>query len=292
MKHFSIIVTYEPNVQRLEMLCNSLIRQLSTVLIVDNSEYVSISNNQFEGCTILRNGENIGIAAAQNIGIEYAITEGADILTFFDQDSQITDDLIQELLIPFKKISNCVTAPVPINKGTGKEYPSHTINWLGWPKDIFSNGKVIPYQTDLVISSGLTVPKSVIQNIGRFDEDFFIDFVDIEWCLRCKRNKISIFIIPTAKMSHSIGDNDIIVGKIVCTRHSPQRTYYKVRNSFLILRKKAPFLFFLMQSTSAIFKNYLIMKNSENSELYFRYYKMGIRDGICGKRGKCSLNEK
>lgn len=282
-------MTYEPKIHYLELLCDALTRQSSTVVIVDNSEQVLLREISNQNCIIIRNGKNMGIAAAQNIGIQQALTEGADFLSFFDQDSEVENDLLAKLLVPFDDSFYCVTAPVPINKQSGKEYPSHKLNRIGWPKDVFSFGVSKPYKVNLVISSGLTVSREVIQYIGNFDEDFFIDFVDIEWCLRCYNQNIPILIIPTAKMNHSIGDHDFLIGKIACSLHSPERTYYKVRNSFLIMRKGAPFLFSVRQISSAIIKNFLILKKTKSKNMYLRYYFLGIRDGLVGKRGKVSL---
>ena len=45
-----------------------------------------------------------------------------------------------------------------------------------------------------------------------FDEDFFIDFVDVEWCLRCKKNKVAIFVVPDAVMEHEIGISSVKLG--------------------------------------------------------------------------------
>lgn len=289
MRHFSIIVTFEPEIQSLKLICEALTKQSSTVVIVDNSERVMLQEIPTSNCIIIRNGKNMGIAAAQNIGIRHALSEGAEFLSFFDQDSEIEDRLLEKLLTPFCEFLYCVTAPVPINRQSGEEYPSHRLNRLGWPKNIFSFGSSAPCEVTLVISSGLTVSKEIIQNIGSFDEDFFIDFVDIEWCLRCYKKNIPIFIIPTAKMNHSIGDHDFLIGKMVCSLHSPERTYYKVRNSFLIMRKGAPILFSVRQLASAIIKNLIIVKKTNNKKDYLRYYFLGIRDGFLGKRGKVNL---
>lgn len=286
MKHFSIIVTFKPNIHHLLSLCNSLIHQESTVVIVDNSNIDFFSDIVIEDCILFLNGQNLGVAAAQNIGILYAMKNGADVLSFFDQDSEVDNCLLEKLVLPIKLELSNITAPVPINKHTGKEYPSQMINRIGWPENIYSYGFDRPYKVDLVISSGITISKKIFQNIGLFDVDFFIDFVDIEWCLRCKKNRIPIFIIPTAKMNHSIGDKDIKIGRLVCSLHSPQRTYYKVRNSFLIMRKGFPFLFTFRQLSSALIKNLLVICKINNCKEYLKYYFLGIRDGIFGKVGK------
>lgn len=287
MNNFAIIVTYEPDINELSKLVNSIIGQNFNVILVDNSEINFLDDNfDIEGCKLLRNKQNLGIAYAQNIGIKNAILHGADIITFFDQDSVISDGLLSSLSEPLMKNRLYITAPVSIDRNTYIEYPSQVLNRFGWTSDIYSNKKNELVPVDIAIASGITTSSDVFKIVGFFDEDFFIDFVDIEWCLRAKRNGIQIYVIPGAIMEHSIGEKTISIGPIKFIKHSPMRTYYKVRNSILLFRKKIKFIFVVRQIIPAIIHNFILIFFVEKKMDYLRYYLKGIHHGLIGRTGK------
>ena len=186
------------------------------------------------------------------------------------------------------KDSSNIYAPTAIDKSTYREYPSIIFNKYGLPSKVYSNDLKELVITDLVISSGVTCSIKIFDLIGLFDEDLFIDFVDVDWCLRAKKAGIKIYIVPKAVMKHSIGTNVIKIGPIICVQHSPIRTYYKVRNSFLMLYKSDKILFSIKSIFIAITHNFLVSIYSNQKKEYFYFYFKGLIHGIRGKNGKFS----
>lgn len=282
-----IIVTYEPEMNNLKRLTKCVSEAGFIPIIVDNSEKEPVDKKQLHpGSQVLFLHGNMGIAAAQNAGIEKAQKLGAHVIGFFDQDSDADAELLRKLDNSLAVLGKCVVSPLALEKGTCKEYPVQRLNRIGYPKDVFVKGKEKPQQVDLVISSGMMMSAEVLQQVGMYDEDFFIDFVDVEWCLRCKKAGIPIFVIPDAVLLHKIGNENISVGEMNILVHSPIRTYYKVRNSFLLLYKKAGTIFTIRQILPALLHNFLLIFSVENKGSYFKYYFLGIIHGIFGVRGK------
>ena len=119
------------------------------------------------------------------------------------------------------------------------------------------------------------------------DEDLFIDFVDIEWSIRCKKNKIPIYIVPQAKMTHSIGEKSINFGIMRGFIHTANRSYYKVRNPFLLIRKShVPLILVIKEIVSALVHQFVCIFYVKNKSAYFRIYISAIIDGIKGVKGK------
>ena len=145
---------------------------------------------------------------------------------------------ITELEKYLEKNNSCVLCPLSIDRLNDLEYPSHRFNRYGIAKSVYCKNENKLIEVDIAISSGTTLTMDTFNKIGYYDEDFFIDFVDIEWCIRARKKNIPIFIAPDIKMYHSIGDNVIKTKLFTISSHSPIRTYYKVRNSFLLSRKK------------------------------------------------------
>ena len=282
-----IIVTYEPALEHL----SSLIKNVQTAgflpILIDNSEKHPLKKGMFLGeiQMIFMEG-NAGIAAAQNAGVLLAKKLGAELIGFFDQDSQADAELIQKLSDYTELYDGCVVAPLALEKDTLLEYPVQRLNNIGYPKDVYVKNAKRPQKVDLVISSGTMMSLQVLEKAGMFDEDFFIDFVDIEWCLRCKKAAVPIYVLPDAVLYHKIGNEVIDAGQMKITVHSPLRTYYKVRNSFLLLYKKVNVIFAFRQILPAVIHNFLLIFQEENKKEYLKYYLLGICHGVCGIKGK------
>lgn len=282
-----IIVTYEPELKQLERLTKCAEEADFIPVIVDNSEKDQVEPEWVsKNSRILLMHGNQGIAAAQNKGMEYAFSVGAEIIGFFDQDSTADAELIRTLSSFIEANGNCVAAPVALEKDTLKEYPVQRLNKIGYPYDVFVKDAEEATQADIIISSGMMTTLEVLRKVGNYDEDFFIDFVDVEWCLRCKKVGVPIYVLPEAVLFHKIGNESIQMDGMEITVHSPVRTYYKVRNSFLMLYKKAGFVFSIRQILPAVIHNFLLLFKVQNKKDYLTYYLKGILHGICGVRGR------
>ena len=285
---YSIIVCYNPQIDCVSELCFKLEESGSKIILVDNSRTSILSNsNTLAKYKVLSQLENVGIAKAQNLGIKYALENNADFITFFDQDSEIHTGFLDLLLAVLTPGIPCVSSPVFFDKNRGFEFPSYRLNMYGMPRKIFSASNGNPYPTDIVISSGTAATAITFKIVGLMDEDFFIDFVDTEWCLRCKAKRVPIWAVPKARMYHAVGERSINFGLIRAFVHSPTRSYYKIRNSLIFIRKPSvPFLLGLKEFLSAIFHHSIMFFFLDNKKEYLRNYFLAILHGFKGLVGK------
>lgn len=288
MNIFSIIVCYSPDLLALQKIVGKLIVSGCQIIIVDNSNPSIIGEsikNKF--CQIIQLSENAGIAKAQNVGIKTAIEQDADVILFFDQDSVIGDTFVSDLLSPIILGKPSVLAPVYFDKINGYEFPSMKVSFFGMLYKVYRDNKLGTYPVDVVISSGMAVTKETFEIVGLMDEDFFIDFVDTEWCLRCRNKNIEIKIVSAATMVHSIGEASKNFGFIKIFKHNPIRSYYQIRNSFIFLRKKHVPLFLGLKEIISLFLHHFVSVIFLNDRsTYLLNYFYGFRDGILGKKGK------
>lgn len=283
-----IIVAYEPNIEVLYRNIRIIIDCGYQAIIVDNSEktsFIAPKDMITDSLHIVSMQGNQGIAKAQNVGVEVANRLDCNIIGFFDQDSCLSMEMMAILVSGIKDNGYNIVAPVAMDCFARKEYPAQIVSRIGTAKDIFGLNKSDPYVVDIVISSGMFVNTNIFDVVGKFDESLFIDFVDIEWCMRCKKHGERIYVLPNAVMNHKIGEKNKKVGFITISVHSPYRTYYKVRNSLLMLRKGCPKLFAIRQILPAIIHN-VILLFGKNGKSYGKFYVKGIKDGILGKGGK------
>ena len=179
---------------------------------------------------------NIGIAAAQNEGLKFLISNKYDYVLFMDQDSIAPHNLVQGLLsdlefLRTKGVNVGAIGPRPINRQDNKAY-------IG----LIKKGKKITdglTEVSELISSASFIPVPNFEEVGLMDAKLFIDGVDHEWCWRAGYfTKKRFFISENNHLSHQLGEGDrsILFKKVAIP--TPFRTFYQYRNYFLLLRRK------------------------------------------------------
>jgi rhamnosyltransferase len=285
LRVFAIVIAYHPDLGALRRLCAQL-RQFAEVIVVDNSNLES-APHPIEFTYWHSMGGNAGIAAAQNAGICAALTKGADVLAFFDQDSAPNEQLLPSLVAALGQPPCGVAAPVCVDSRTGREYPPYNFNRWGWATPAPASGAITPVGVDLVISSGSVVEAGVFRQVGLMEESLFIDYVDLEWCIRCRRAGVSIRVVPSIIMSHLIGDQVVKNGFLTTFVHSPTRAYYRLRNAFLLLQLPHVPRFFVMHEIAAAMVHHLLQwPHSQDRMQHLQMGWRGLVDGLRGVRGK------
>ena len=287
MKVCCVIVCYRPDVPQLLELCESLRVDGSTVILVDNTEQPYLVDRQRPSdCEVITLGLNTGIAHAQNVGIAAATAAGGDVIVFFDQDSKIEPGFLLELVSPLYLGRPDIVSPLYFDDTSKVELPSVRLNRYGVARAVRRGDSSTPYPVDVVISSGTAATKEVFDVAGPFDEGLFIDFVDTEWCLRCRSRQISIRVVPSAVMHQRIGSKSISLGVATIFVHSPVRCYYQLRNCFHLFRKRhIPFLFALRETTSVFLSRALLLLFVGDRLAYVKAYFRALRDGAKGVTG-------
>lgn len=287
MKICCVIVCYRPTVSRLRRLCETLESDGSTVIVVDNTEPPFLVDRQLSsGCVLIRQGSNTGIAHAQNVGTAAALDAGADVVTFFDQDSMIEPGFLRALVAPLRAGTPDIVSPLYCDDASKVELPSVRVSRCGLATAVRRGASTIPYSVDVVISSGTAATKEVFHVAGTFDESLFIDFVDTEWCLRCRSKQIPIRVVPAALMQHRIGSKSIRLGVFTIFVHSPARCYYQIRNCFHLFRRRhIPFLFAARETVSVLLSRALLLLFVGDKSAYVRAYGRALRDGAKGVTG-------
>jgi rhamnosyltransferase len=281
----AIVVAYHPARDPFAELCRLLGRH-ADVIVVDNTPPAD-APAPVEGSLWLSMGRNAGIAAAQNAGIRAALANGAEIIAFFDQDSTPDAGLLPSLVAALGQPPRGVAAPVCVDMRTGHEYPPYRFNRWGWASPAPAAGLAAPVKADLIISSGSVVAAEVFEQAGLMEEAFFIDYVDLEWCIRCRQAGVPIQVVPSETMPHAIGNQVLENGPLTTFVHSPVRAYYRLRNAFLLIRMPhVPRLYVLHEVAAALVHHVLQWRHSQDRGQHARLGWRGLVDGLRGVRGK------
>ena len=226
------IVLYNPeeNVRRNIL---SISGQVDKLYVVDNSQNkneVLVSRiKELGNIEYIFLDENVGIGKALNVAAHKAIDDKFDFLITLDQDSYPPENMVDKLLEVSHKIPNVgVVSPVHANKFNTQK--TDETNWT----EKFD-----------VMSSGNLLNLKVFDKVGGFNEDFFIDFVDIEYYLKLHLQNYKIIQVNNCILLHEEGNiikRKLLFKDVYPYNHNPLRFYYKTRNR-LYLKQKYKHLF-------------------------------------------------
>lgn len=203
-------------------------------VVVDNSPEKNFDDNSIGNFHYIFNGENIGIAEAQNKGIRFLLNKKqCDYIVFLDQDSRIGRnyiDIITDTYIEIKSFEPnlALLGPTAINARSQEEYKS-----FFHPKEIIDN-IFIPQRE--IISSGSCVSVDVLKEVGTNLPWLFIDYVDFEWCWRANSMGYVCGTTPCVQIQHSVGQKEYYIGSYIIIISSPIRYFYQGRNYIKLLK--------------------------------------------------------
>jgi len=293
-----VLVTYNPNKDALQVVIQAVSDQVSNVFIVDNgsSNFSPDWFDKFEGCQIseklhvLPQEKNLGIAAAQNIGIKHAMKLEADFVLLLDQDSVPDSNMVEELISVMHQKSSegykiaAVGAHYVDERNTDRSSFSRLSGILLIKETCTFNG-IVP--TDFVISSGSLISLKTFHSVGYMNEALFIDQVDIEWGLRAKSLGYRSFGACNAVMAHSLGEDPLVFLGRKFLNHNPLRHYYIFRNAVWLISKKYVSIGWKLRFTMVILIRYLLYPLWVTPRFtYLKMMTLGIWHGLIGRMGK------
>ena len=221
-----VVVLYHPGEDLRENIA-SYADQVDILFAIDNSEgdtSVTASNLRvFDNVVHVANGRNLGVAAALNSGARLALERRCDYLLTMDQDSMATPGMVRSMLeIIASGGRNRVGIVAPFLVTRPGEKPDGTIDCR---------------EMQSVMTSGNLLDLRAYEAAGPFMEELFVDFVDIEYCLRLRSSGFRVFRANRAILEHRVGTLlrfRFFPRDLYLTAHSPLRKYYKTRNRFFV----------------------------------------------------------
>jgi len=291
----AVVVTYNPDAVLFRAVIARLNEQVNTIIIVDNH-----SNNIDEIEVAARNSaikfvvmpENMGIAHAQNVGVEYGIDQNSQYILFMDQDTILpngaVDDLYgmcRELEASGIKVGSIGHAYRDTHDGkikTAEKAKGHKL-----VKQVVNSESDALIETDYVIASGSLIPLLTLQDVGLMDEKLFIDLVDVEWGLRSLSCGYRNFQSLRKIMTHTLGSGRLKFFGRSISLHAPIRDYYFIRNSIFMIRRKYVGLAWKLYFCKRVVQFFVVFgffTCHKMARLYFM--ARGLTDGLLNRGGK------
>lgn len=276
----AVIVTYNPKEELIDNI-NRLLNQVNEIIIVDNSidskENIILDN--LKKVHIIKNNINLGIAKALNIGVKIAKDKKYKWIMTLDQDSLITENMIDIMMNTYNKLENkekiMIIAPRSVEKTFNK----------------FNDDKIEVEEVITEITSGNIVKSILFDKIGFFEEKLFIDLVDHEMCLRVNMAGLKIIKVNKAILLHSLGEtkyNNFLWKKVSTTNHSPVRRYYMARNRIYVWGKYEKNFPNWVRNDKKLFINEIIriILFEKEKRKKIKLIIKGIKDGLGGCFGE------
>lgn len=263
----------------------TIAEQVERMVVVDNaspSNMVTGLRNAGKtlGFYLIENSENLGIAEALNQGVRWAKANRYPSVILFDQDSRIECGFVQKMFATWEshpqKHHVASVQPRYINPKSG----------LGPVVQRASDGGPVYSMT-----SGALLPTWVFDKVGWFASEYFIDWVDIEFCFRIRAAGYLIADSQDAVLLHAPGHSApySLLG-FTCrpTHHSAMRRYYMSRNRIAVFRRY--FLTFpnwILKSMYECARETIKCFLAENERRKkFRAFLLGTWDGLTGRMGR------
>ena len=232
----AVIVTYHPDETFWERIKVLVTGQVNEIIIVDNNSGEETINRlkkleEYDNILVRCNLENVGIAAALNVGLNEALRKGYSWALTLDQDTTPQLDMV-EILTEILQVTGVGQTAV-----IGSNYIDDNSGLAKLSEEKAIEQKFLERKT--VITSGSLMSLEIFEKISHFKEEFFIDAVDHEYCLRARSNGYKIYISTKVLMRHPIGHSKahyflgLSFFKVPVLHHAAFRWYFISRNAYI-----------------------------------------------------------
>ncbi|MGQ9627043.1 MAG: glycosyltransferase family 2 protein [Anaerolineae bacterium] len=201
------------------------------VILVDNGSAdgsPEVIRKHFPEVKIIENRANLGFVAGNNVGMAFALMDGADCIFLLNNDTHVDENCLRELARAAKSSPEIgIVGPLmhrifqPEITDMGGDFNF----WTGSVRLRRFNRKGEKLQPiDYVWGCGFFVKAEVLREIGLFDPCYVAYFEDADFCMRARARGYRTVVATNAQMWHKIGRSG--------EKRFLWQTYMRLRNHF------------------------------------------------------------
>ncbi len=212
------------------------------VYVVDNGssgDEAGALRRNWPDVSVIRLERNAGYGGAANAGIEAARRNGCWAALVLNNDATISPDALEQLKASSRtRGGRAILAPL-VERADGRVWSAGgKLRWpwvagehigLGAEPSAF----VEPVRVSWASGCALFAPMAAFDDIGGFDERYFLYLEDLDWCLRARKRGYEIWYEPSARVTHA-------VTKTVNAIDPRIARYYAYRNFYIAGFRHAP----------------------------------------------------
>jgi GT2 family glycosyltransferase len=208
------------------------------VVIIDNNSVdgsFEIARSTFSKASFIKNEENLGFSAGNNVGIRFAIERMAQYILILNNDTEVEKDFLKKLVEEGEKNKpSGILSPVIFN-GDTKEvwFSGGKINWLQMKSRHETDiKKEENYETEYITGCAMLIKAEVFKKNGLFDENFFLYWEDADFSVRANRSGFKNIVVSSSWIYHTEESQ----------KNNKNKTYWLVFSGLLFFKKNTPAL--------------------------------------------------
>jgi GT2 family glycosyltransferase len=205
---------YKSTQECVESILNQRFVEVQIFLVDNGSKIEPLDDlvHDFPMIKYIYSSSNLGFAAGTNLGLREALATDLDYFLIINNDTRADELMLQELLAALEDQEVGLTAPIIyFDDAPDKIWSSGgTMNDLMlMPLDSHNTKYAIYCPTKRTFVSGCCylLKREMLEQVGLFDERFFLYFEDLDFCKRINEAKWQMMVIPTAKLWHKISQS-------------------------------------------------------------------------------------
>lgn len=240
---------------------------------------------------VIENGANLGFSGGNNVGLRWALDQGASWLGLVNNDAVVAQDT-------FAGFAKVAAARPQAGALAGKLYLTERpdriwfagqryLTWLGYSGRARGLGRpdseryrrVVP--TDRAAGGLMAVSRRAIDRAGLLDEDLFAYVEDVDWSLRIREAGFQVLLAPEARAWHRVAGS-------TGGASSTHNLYYGTRNTIVVCERHRPLIAPLAWVRRAIvlstFAAHALSRPNRRAAL--AAVREGYRDARAGRLGE------
>ncbi len=291
-----VVVTFHPDEAVFDNLRHMVV-ECGRLIIVDNGSAPELQDrlSGVEGAELIAFAENRGVAAALNAGAGRAIESGCRWVVAFDQDSRPQTGMVEALQATAVRQADAAIVVPRILEPGDDDRPYRWVRahprWPGLFQRVSCDTTDLPAVT-LAITSGSLFDLAVWRDLGAFDEALFIDYVDIDYCLKVVRAGRRVAVSADAWLIHELGargSREWLGHDFRPMNHAAFRHYYMARNRVRVWGRHAWAVphWALFDAGFAVYNSLRVLAWEKERGLKMKAILLGTWDGLRRKTGPC-----
>ena len=252
--------------------CLDSINPAIKVINIENSNNINFKKkleNKYSNVECFLVGENLGYAKGNNLGLSKVKSEFALIL---NPDTKLEKNTVDNFLDVTNKITDfAIVGPAKQNEFTSTD-------------DNLEKENI--FQVDSLKGFAMFLNLKEFNEIGYFDENFFIYLEEIDLCKRVKEKRKNIYLVKNIKVQHLGGKSH---NESLDFEMELSRNWHWMWSTFYFNRKYKGFIFALLliipKLISSILKFlfFTTIQKQKKKQIYLQRFS-GLINSILGKR--------
>ena len=252
--------------------CLDAISSEFKVIIIENSNdknLKEILENKYKNVECFLTGENLGYAKGNNLGLSKVKSQYALIL---NPDAIVEKNTLKNFLVSAERLGDFSII------GPAKQDESKNSDYLKNKNHIFEVNSVKGFAMFLNLNQ--------FEDIGFFDDNFFIYLEEIDLCLRLKKNNKKIYLDKNILINHIGGSSH---NESINFEMELSRNWHWMWSTFYFNKKHNGYLKAIVNISGKFFSSiirmifYSLIFQNDKRKIYFQRFS-GMYNSMIGKK--------